>query len=213
MGKKILISAGPTYEHIDPVRFIGNHSSGKMGFSVAESAARMGAQVTLVCGPNNQKVNHPNVTRVDVVSAEEMYVACTEAFDSSDIAIMSAAVADYSPVTIADQKMKKTADALTISLKPTKDILKQLGTEKKAHQYLVGFALETNNEVENAKGKLKRKNLDLIVLNSLNDKGAGFGHNTNKISLIDKNNNIEEFELKDKSQVAIDILNKVIAEL
>lgn len=212
-GKKVLISAGPTYEHIDPVRFIGNHSTGKMGFAVAHEAANRGAEVVLVCGPNHLSVHHSGITRVDVTSAEEMYKACQSRFKEADVAIMSAAVADYTPQTKADQKMKKTADALKIELKPTKDILKSLGEQKKGNQFLVGFALETNNELENAKGKLKRKNLDMIVLNSLQDKGAGFGHNTNKITILDSHNNIEDFELKDKSEVASDIWNKIIAGL
>lgn len=209
-GKKILISAGPTYEHIDPVRFIGNHSSGKMGFAIAEEAARRGAEVTLVCGPNNLQIQHPLINRVDVTSAQDMYEACHKAFASTDIAIMSAAVADYTPLEVADQKMKKKSDDLNIRLKPTQDILKSLGEAKKAKQFVVGFALETNNELENAKGKLKRKNLDMIVLNSLQDKGAGFGHNTNKVSVIHSNNNVVDFELKDKSAVAIDIWNEII---
>jgi len=211
-GKKVLITAGPTYEAIDPVRFIGNHSSGKMGFALAEQAVQLGAEVILIAGPSNEKINNSAIKRVDVVSAEEMYMATHQFFKTADIAIFAAAVADYTPVTTATQKMKKKDTSLNIELKPTKDILASVG-QIKEDQFLVGFALETNNELENAKDKLKRKNLDLIVLNSLQDKGAGFKTNTNKITLIDKNENITTFELKSKVEVAQDIFNEIKTKL
>ncbi len=211
-GKKVLITAGPTYEAIDPVRFIGNHSSGKMGFALAEQAVQLGAEVILIAGPSNEKINNSTIKRVDVVSAEEMYIATHQFFKTADIAIFAAAVADYTPVTTATQKMKKKDTSLNIELKPTKDILASVG-QIKEDQFLVGFALETNNELENAKDKLKRKNLDLIVLNSLQDKGAGFKTNTNKITLIDKNENITTFELKSKVEVAQDIFNEIKTKL
>jgi phosphopantothenoylcysteine decarboxylase/phosphopantothenate--cysteine ligase len=211
-GKKVLITAGPTYEAIDPVRFIGNHSSGKMGFAIAKAAANLGAEVILVSGPSHQMITHVLVKRVNVVSAEEMYKAVHLYFNEVDIAIAAAAVADYTPKNIASQKIKKKDTALTIELAPTKDILASLGALKK-HQYLVGFALETNNEIENAKSKIKRKNLDAIVLNSLQDKGAGFATNTNKITIIDKNFNEKPFELKSKEAVATDIINEIIKKI
>ncbi|CAM1366714.1 bifunctional phosphopantothenoylcysteine decarboxylase/phosphopantothenate--cysteine ligase CoaBC [Tenacibaculum xiamenense] len=211
-GKKVLITAGPTYEAIDPVRFIGNHSSGKMGFELAKSAANLGAEVILISGPSSQKVKHSFINRVDVKSAEDMYQACHEHYENSDIAILSAAVADYRPKNVADKKIKKKDAALTIELEPTKDILKSLGEIKK-NQLLVGFALETNNELENAKSKITRKNLDLIVLNSLRDKGAGFATDTNKITIIDKDLNPKRFDLKPKNEVANDIINEIILKL
>ncbi len=211
-GKKVLITAGPTYEAIDPVRFIGNHSSGKMGFAIAKTAANLGAQVFLISGPSHQQIKHSFVKRIDVVSAEEMYIASHKYFNEVDIAILSAAVADYKPKNIAHQKIKKKDSSLNIELEPTKDILASLGKIKK-HQFLVGFALETNNEIENAKSKIKRKNLDVIVLNSLQDKGAGFATNTNKITIIDKNLNEKPFELKSKAAVAEDIINEIIIKL
>lgn len=211
-GKKILITAGPTHEAIDPVRFIGNHSSGKMGFEIAKAAANFGAEVILVTGPTQQTVAHSSITVKSVVSAENMYDEAHKHFQTSDIAILSAAVADFKPKEIATQKIKKKTDTLTLELTKTKDILASLGDIKK-QQYLVGFALETNNELKNAKGKLKRKNLNLIVLNSLNDKGAGFQTDTNKVTLIDNKNNIIEFQLKSKSEVALDLLNKIISEI
>jgi phosphopantothenoylcysteine decarboxylase/phosphopantothenate--cysteine ligase len=209
-GKKILITAGPTYEAIDPVRFIGNHSSGKMGFDIAKSAANLGASVILVAGPTNFKVNHPLIQVINVVSAQDMYEACHEYFDQVDVAIAAAAVADYRPKYIATQKIKKNEDNFNIELEKTQDILASLGQIKK-NQFLIGFALETENEIENAKLKIQKKNLDLIVLNSLQDLGAGFGKETNKITFIDKNFNIQPMELKLKEAVADDILNKVIA--
>jgi phosphopantothenoylcysteine decarboxylase/phosphopantothenate--cysteine ligase len=208
-GKKVLITAGPTYEAIDPVRFIGNHSSGKMGFAIAKSAANLGAQVFLISGPSHQKINHSLVKRIDVVSAEEMYTAAHKYFAAVDIAILSAAVADYTPKNVATQKIKKNDATLEIELLKTKDILASLGEIKK-HQFLVGFALETNNELENAKSKLSRKNLDAIVLNSLQDKGAGFATDTNKITIIDKDLNETTFKLKSKTAVAEDIMNQII---
>jgi phosphopantothenoylcysteine decarboxylase/phosphopantothenate--cysteine ligase len=208
-GKKVLITAGPTYEAIDPVRFIGNHSSGKMGFAIAKEAANFGAEVILISGPTHQQIKHSLVKRVDVISADEMYDAAHQYFNEVDIAILAAAVADYKPKKVAHQKIKKEDSSLIIKLTPTKDILASLGLIKK-HQFLVGFALETNNEIENAKSKLKRKNLDAIVLNSLQDKGAGFATETNKITIIDKNLNEKAFELKSKAAVAKDIINEII---
>ncbi|PIA82112.1 phosphopantothenoylcysteine decarboxylase [Gaetbulibacter sp. 4G1] len=211
-GKKILITAGPTYEAIDPVRFIGNHSSGKMGFEIAKTSANLGAQVILITGPTHQKIKHPLIKVVPVVSAQEMYNATHEYFEDVDVAILSAAVADFKPKEIASQKIKKASSTLSIELAKTKDILESLGQIKK-QQYLVGFALETNNELENAKGKLKRKNLNLIVLNSLNDKGAGFKTETNKVTFIDNNETITEFQLKSKADVAKDLLNEIIKQI
>ena len=211
-GKKILITAGPTYEAIDPVRFIGNHSSGKMGFEIAKCAANLGAEVILVSGPSNQKITHSFIKRIDVVSAEEMYVACHNYFKDMDVAILSAAVADYKPANVANQKIKKKDTSLQIELAPTKDILASLGAIKNK-QLLVGFALETNNEEENAKGKIERKNLDLIVLNSLRDKGAGFATDTNKITIIDKDFKLQKFETKSKAAVAQDILTVITQKL
>jgi len=208
-GKKILITAGPTYESIDPVRFIGNHSSGKMGFDIALAAANLGASVILISGPTHLSANHSNINLIRVVSAEEMYVECHKWFDDVDVAIAAAAVADYKPKTVATQKIKKADFSLVIELDKTKDILASLGKIKK-NQFLIGFALETENEIENAKLKIQKKNLNLIVLNSLNDWGAGFGKPTNKITFIDKNFVIEPMELKSKEEVANDIINKVI---
>jgi len=211
-GKKVLITAGPTYEAIDPVRFIGNHSSGKMGFALADKAAKLGAKVILITGPSSQKINNSAVNRVDVVDAESMYKATHQFFKEVDIAIFSAAVADYTPKFVSSQKIKKKDASLTIELKPTKDILASVGKIKE-NQFLVGFALETDNEVNNAKGKLNRKNLDLIVLNSLQDKGAGFKSDTNKVTLIDKEENMISYELKSKKEVAEDIFNEITKQL
>ena len=211
-GKKILLTAGPTFEAIDPVRFIGNHSSGKMGFAIAKVAANLGAEVYLISGPSHQQITHSLVHRIDVVSAEEMYNAAHQYYTDVDIAILSAAVADYRPKKIATQKIKKKVSALEIELMPTKDILASLGKMKK-HQFLVGFALETNNELENAKRKLKRKNLDAIVLNSLQDNGAGFATDTNKITFIDKDLNEKSFDLKSKVEVAKDIINEILNKI
>lgn len=211
-GKKVLITAGPTYEQIDPVRFIGNNSSGKMGFELAKTASDLGAEVILISGPTKLNVEN-NVKRVDVVSAEGMYNAVQENILNTDVVIMSAAVSDYTPKETSNSKIKKKTDSLTIELKPTKDILKSAGENKKSNQVLVGFALETDNELENATKKIVNKNLDFIVLNSLNDKGAGFGYDTNKITIIDKDNNVDDFELKSKSEVASDIFDKIITLL
>nr|WP_288835947.1 bifunctional phosphopantothenoylcysteine decarboxylase/phosphopantothenate--cysteine ligase CoaBC [uncultured Flavobacterium sp.] len=209
-GKKILITAGPTYEAIDPVRFIGNHSSGKMGFDIAKSAANLGASVILVTGPTHCVANHSLIEVVKVTSAQEMYDTCHQYYNEVDVAIAAAAVADYKPKTVADQKIKKAADNFIIELEKTKDILYSLGENKK-NQFLIGFALETENEIENAKAKIQKKNLDLIVLNSLQDEGAGFQKTTNKVTFIDKDFKIEPMELKSKEAVADDIINKVIA--
>ena len=211
-GKKVLLTAGPTYEAIDPVRFIGNHSSGKMGFEIAKAAANLGAQVTLVCGPTHQKVNHALIKVIPVVSAQEMYSAVHDYYKNTDIAILSAAVADFTPKDVATQKIKKKEKTLTLELTKTKDILASLG-DTKENQFLVGFALETNNELENAKGKLKKKNLNLIVLNSLRDKGAGFQSDTNKVTFIDNKDRITEFNLKSKADVAKDLLNEIVKQI
>lgn len=208
-GKKILVTAGPTYEAIDPVRFIGNHSSGKMGFDIAEHAAGLGAEVILISGPTHLKPKSSGITLVNVTSAQEMYEAAHRYFGDVDVAISAAAVADYRPKFPATQKIKKTEDAFTIELEKTQDILASLGKVKQK-QFLIGFALETENEIENAKLKIQKKNLDLIVLNSLQDEGAGFGKPTNKITFIDRNFEIEPMPLKTKEAVAEDILNKVI---
>ena len=211
-GKKVLITAGPTYESIDPVRFIGNHSSGKMGFEIAKAAANLGAEVYLVSGPSNETVNNASIHRIDVVSAQEMYTACHQHFSEVSIAILSAAVADYRPKNVATEKIKKKENALSIELEPTKDILASLGVIKK-EQFLVGFALETTNEFENALAKLKQKNLDAIVLNSLNDKGAGFSGSTNKVTFIDKEEHHVPFAMKSKSDVALDIMNEILKKI
>ncbi|MBC8303096.1 MAG: bifunctional phosphopantothenoylcysteine decarboxylase/phosphopantothenate--cysteine ligase CoaBC [Pelagibacterales bacterium] len=209
-NKEVLITAGPTYEAIDPIRFIGNRSSGKMGIALALECANNGAKVNLVLGPSHIVVKHSNISVSKVESASEMFKMVNSYFKSSDIAIFAAAVADYTPSFVAKNKIKKSDEKLTISLLKTTDILSEMALKKTAKQFVVGFALETENELENAKEKLKSKNLDMIVLNSLNNKGAGFEHNTNKITIIDKQNNIFDFELKDKSEVAKDIIAKII---
>lgn len=211
-GKKILITAGPTYEAIDPVRFIGNHSSGKMGFELAQEAANLGAEVYLITGPSYLNSKHSFINTIRVTSAEEMYQSVHSHYKDVDVAILSAAVADYKPKHVAKEKIKKKTNSLTIELEKTKDILGSLGEIKK-NQLLIGFALETNNELENAKNKLIKKNLDAIVLNSLNDKGAGFGKPTNKITFIDKDLNIKPFKLKSKADVAKDIFNEIIKRI
>ena len=208
-NKTILVTAGPTYESIDPVRFIGNHSSGKMGFDIANCAADLGAKVILISGPSHCKVQNNSIELISVTTAQEMYDACHLYFKNVDVAIAAAAVADYRPKNIALQKIKKTEDNFSIELEKTKDILLSLG-QIKEKQFLIGFALETENEIENAKLKIQKKNLDLIVLNSLQDEGAGFGKTTNKVTFIDNKFNIEPLELQSKEQVATDILNKVI---
>ncbi len=208
--KKILITAGPTYEKIDPVRFIGNYSSGKMGFALAEECANRGAEVILVAGPVSLKVNHPNITRVDVESAEEMYNASIRVFPSVDTAILCAAVADFRPAEQYTEKVKREGDILNISLVPNKDIAASLGKMKRANQKLIGFALETNDEEANALKKIVKKNLDFIVLNSLNDSGAGFKYDTNKIAIINRNGERTDFALKTKKEVAFDIIEEVL---
>lgn len=210
LDKKVLITAGPTYEAIDPVRFVGNHSSGKMGYSLAEEAARLGAQVYLISGPTSLPVEHSRIEKVSVVSAEEMYQATHRYVDAVDIAIFSAAVSDFRPKEISPEKIKKTAESMTLELVRTRDILASVGAIKKKGQFLVGFALETENEFENARAKLSSKNLDMIVLNSLRDKGAGFKSDTNKISILVSDGQVIDFELKHKEEVAEDIFNEII---
>jgi phosphopantothenoylcysteine decarboxylase/phosphopantothenate--cysteine ligase len=211
-GKKVLITAGPTYEAIDPVRFIGNHSSGKMGFELAKKAANLGAEVFLITGPSSETISNNLVKRINVVSTEQMYNETYHYFSGVDIAILSAAVSDYKPKEVAKNKIKKKSSTISLELVKTKDILASLGKIKKG-QVLVGFALETANELENAKEKLKKKNLDFIVLNSLNDKGAGFKNETNKVTIIDKFENISEFSLKSKAEVASDIFNEILNKM
>jgi phosphopantothenoylcysteine decarboxylase/phosphopantothenate--cysteine ligase len=205
------VTAGPTYEAIDPVRFIGNNSSGKMGFAIAEVLASRGANVELVSGPTHLSISHPNIQVTKVVSAEEMYKACSGIFPKTDITVLSAAVADFKPVVKADQKIKKgEATGFTLELTKTFDIAAELGKIKKPSQLMVGFALETQNEKANAQKKLDSKNFDFIVLNSLQDAGAGFGVDTNKVTIIGKNNVVKEFNLKTKKEVAVDIVNTII---
>jgi phosphopantothenoylcysteine decarboxylase/phosphopantothenate--cysteine ligase len=212
LNRHFLITAGPTYEKIDPVRFIGNYSSGKMGYAIAGELAANGATVTLVSGPVNIKNLNPQINVIQVESAQQMYEKCLAVFPEADGAVMCAAVADFTPENIADEKVKRGKDDLIIRLKPTKDIAGMLGKLKNNNQILVGFALETNDELTNAFAKLQRKNLDFIVLNSMNDKGAGFGVDTNKITMIDKNNNQAFFELKSKAEVACDIVARIVSE-
>ncbi len=207
-GKRVMITAGPTFEAIDPVRFIGNRSTGRMGFAIAREALKLGCEVTLITGPSHETIDADFVNLIRVESAQDMFEACVSNFDESDVLIMSAAVADYTPVHYSNDKIKKKDGDLSIELKRTQDILASLSA-KKTNQIMVGFALETNNELENAKSKLERKGLDMIVLNSLNDQGAGFGGQSNKITLLDKHNNILNFELKSKSEVAKDILTQI----
>ena len=212
-GKKILITAGPTYEKIDPVRFIGNYSSGKMGYALAETCAERGAEVTLVSGPVNLKTCHPNIRRIDVESAAEMHEAAAAAFDKADAGILCAAVADFTPEAAAfSKKIKREKDGLVLRLKPTQDIAAALGRQKRERQLLAGFALETDNEEAHAKEKLERKNLDFIVLNSLNDKGAGFRVDTNKITIIDRKGSTP-YPLKSKKEAAGDIIDKLASLL
>lgn len=208
-GKKVMITAGPTYEKIDPVRFIGNYSSGKMGYALAEACAERGAKVTLVSGPVNREVIHPNIKRINVESAAEMYQAAVENYEDADAGILCAAVADFTPEVTAEQKIKREKDNLILRLKPTQDIAAALGKQKRPEQRLIGFALETNDEVSHAQDKLKRKNFDFIVLNSLNDKGAGFRCDTNKIAIIDRDG-ITAYPLKPKTEVATDIIDKLV---
>jgi phosphopantothenoylcysteine decarboxylase / phosphopantothenate---cysteine ligase len=210
LNKVYLVTAGPTHEKIDPVRYIGNYSSGKMGFAIAERLAALGAKVFLVTGPVNLKCKHPNIERINVTSAIEMFETSLNLFHSSNGAIMVAAVADYAPVKVEEKKLKRSGENLIIELRPNPDIAARLGEIKRADQILAGFALETNEERTNALSKLKKKNLDFIVLNSLRDSGSGFQHDTNKISILDNKGYILEFELKPKIEVAVDIVNKLI---
>jgi phosphopantothenoylcysteine decarboxylase/phosphopantothenate--cysteine ligase len=213
LNKHFLVTAGPTYEKIDPIRFIGNYSSGKMGYAIANELVSAGAKVTLVSGPVDIKNTNSGIKVIPVESAGEMHKKCISLFPETDGAVMCAAVADFTPTIISDVKIKREKDDLVIHLKPTSDIAGDLGKLKTENQLLVGFALETNDELSNAFSKLKRKNLDLIVLNSLNDRGAGFGVDTNKITLIDKDNNLTFFELKSKTEVAADIVAAIISEM
>jgi len=211
-GKTALVTAGPTYEALDPVRFIGNHSTGKMGFAIAEALAKQGAQVELVTGPTSQHTENAMINVTHVMSAEDMYNACNKLFPTADITVLSAAVADYRPAVIAEQKIKKKDETLSLELTKTRDIAAALGKHKHNGQILVGFALETEHEKDNAFKKLEAKNFDMIVLNSLNDAGAGFGHNTNKIAIIDRQK-MQTFDLKDKKEVANDIVNAIVEKL
>jgi phosphopantothenoylcysteine decarboxylase/phosphopantothenate--cysteine ligase len=208
-GKKALVTAGPTFEAIDPVRFIGNHSSGKMGYALAKSLQKLGAEVTLISGPSSLEIPE-YVNYIPVVSAEEMLKACIQEFPSSDITVMSAAVADYRPKNVAEEKIKKSDSHLTVELEKTTDILYTLGSQKVNGQLLIGFALETTNELENAKEKLVKKNLDLIVLNSLQDKGAGFAGDENKITILTQKGEQISFGLKPKTEVAMDICREIV---
>lgn len=212
-GKNILITAGPTVEAIDPVRYISNHSSGKMGINIADECADRGAEVTLVLGPSSLKPIHTGIKIIHTVTAEDMYNACKKAANDADVMIFAAAVADYKPLTIASEKIKKSTDTMTIPLTKTKDIALELSTNKRNDQISVGFALETTNQIEYAQGKLKKKNLDMIVLNSPKDKGAGFKHDTNKISIIHQDNKILHYELKSKKEVAKDIIDVIVQKL
>ncbi|MFZ4522929.1 MAG: bifunctional phosphopantothenoylcysteine decarboxylase/phosphopantothenate--cysteine ligase CoaBC [Bacteroidales bacterium] len=208
--KKVLITAGPTHEKIDPVRFIGNYSTGKMGFSLAEEAAGRGASVTLVSGPTNLVCNHPGIRRIDVESAEEMYLVCMKEAPQADVIIMAAAVADYTPKAKSESKLKKHPATFTLELSPTRDILMEIGNQKKIGQIVVGFALETDNEIEHARKKLITKNLDFIVLNSLNDPGAGFGYDTNKVVIIDHSGKVHQGKLQSKAAVAAEIIDFIL---
>lgn len=206
----VLVTAGPTYENIDPVRFIGNHSSGLMGFEIAKVFAERGAEVTLITGPVSLEANHPKINRIDVVTANQMYDECLMHFKSADITVMSAAVADYMPINPEINKIKKKTDKLNLELVKTPDILKKIGALKKKKQIIVGFALETENEIENAKLKLHNKNLDLVVLNSLNDEGAGFRSKSNKVTILTNSSKLKTFDLKPKSEVAKDIVDTIL---
>jgi phosphopantothenoylcysteine decarboxylase/phosphopantothenate--cysteine ligase len=210
-GKRLLINAGPTQEKIDPVRFLSNHSSGKMGVALADAACKYGAEVELVLGPVNVYPKNSTIKVINVTSAESMAKECIARFGKCDIAILAAAVADFTPEIVSEKKIKRVDNGLMIRLKPTTDIATVLGKAKTSKQLLAGFALETDNELENAAMKLKRKNLDIIVLNSLNEKNAGFGFDTNKITIIDRYNNIDKFELKFKEEAARDILDKIVS--
>lgn len=208
-GKKILITAGPTYERIDPVRFIGNYSTGKMGFALARACAEMGADVLLVAGPVQQQIDHPRVKRIDVESAQQMYEAAVSLFPQCDGAVLCAAVADFTPVAVAGEKIKRTGENLIVELKPTRDIAAALGQRKGAAQFLVGFALETHDEEAHALEKMRRKNFDFIVLNSLNDERACFGYDTNKVTILKSSGEKAVFALKPKTEVAADIVSEL----
>ncbi len=210
MGKKALVTAGPTYEYIDPVRFIGNFSSGKMGFAIAKELAAQGAEVTLITGPVKETLNHPSIHQIPVTTAQEMLETCLGHFEQAHISVMAAAVADYRPSHQASEKIKKSVDRWELSLEKTTDIAATLGERKKENQLLIGFALETTDEIAHAQSKLEKKNLDMIVLNSLRDEGAGFGTDTNKITLLWPNNNPQHFGLKSKSEVAQDIVKEIV---
>ncbi len=212
-GKRALVTAGPTYEAIDPVRFIGNRSTGKMGFAIAEELAMRGARVTLVCGPSNQNAGHPGIEVIKVESAGEMFEAVKKHFRDAAIIVLAAAVADYKPVRPAKEKLKKKEDRLVLELEKTVDIAAHLGKIKQKNQVITGFALETNNENENALKKLKSKNLDLIVLNSLRDEGAGFGYDTNKVTIFDRTGDVKTYDLKSKREVAADIVHALLDKL
>lgn len=207
---QILVTAGPTHEKIDPVRFIGNYSTGKMGYAIAEACAAEGAEVLLVSGPVNLTAINSQIKVFRVTTAAEMASRCLSLFGKCDAGILTAAVADYTPVRKSEQKIKRTGNAWILEMQPTRDIAAELGKSKKPGQVLVGFALETTNELDNARDKLVRKNFDFIVLNSLNDKGAGFGYDTNKVSILEKDNNLRIFELKSKKEVALDIVDKLV---
>jgi phosphopantothenoylcysteine decarboxylase/phosphopantothenate--cysteine ligase len=209
-GLRILITAGPTHEPVDPVRYIGNHSSGRMGYALAQAASNAGARVTLVSGPVHLPPLPGNIKLLKVTTAEEMYQTCTAEFAECDVAIMAAAVADYTPESFTTGKMKKTEEEWCLKLRPTKDIAAELGKRKKGKQVLIGFALETENELQHAMEKITKKNLDFIVLNSLNDPGAGFGYETNKVKIIDKHNKMTDYGLKNKNHAANDILMKLM---
>ena len=209
LGKKVIITAGPTYEKVDPVRFIGNYSSGKMGFALAEVCAKQGAEVTLVTGPVHLSIRHSRVQRINVETAEEMHRAVMARFEQMDGAILCAAVADFKPKTMNESKIKREKDDLIIELSPTQDIAYEVGKVKRHEQFVVGFALETNDEEANAMKKMERKNFDFIVLNSLQDRNSGFGFDTNKISIIHRSGHTKKFELKSKLAVADDIINEI----
>lgn len=209
-GQRVLITAGPTVEPIDPVRFISNHSSGKMGFAIAENCLNRGAEVVLITGPTKLKLTHKNLKRINIQTAEELLAASKKEFTNCTGGIFAAAVADYRPLNVADQKIKKKGDELTIEMVKNPDVLLTIGNNKKDDQWLVGFALETNNAIEYGTGKLKKKNLDLIVINSLEDSGAGFGHDTNKITLLDRNNKTTKFELTSKKEAANNIIDYLL---
>ena len=210
LNKRVLVTAGPTHESIDPVRFIGNHSSGKMGYAIAEAFAAQGAKVYLVSGPVSRVTHDAGIEVIRITSAAEMYERCDELMEQMDIAVFNAAVSDFTPATVSGKKVKRGAEEWSIKLKPTRDIASDMGKKKRSGQILVGFALETDNELENARRKLEKKNLDLVVLNSMQDRGAGFGTDTNRVTIIDRMGTAEKYELKPKAQVAVDLVQRVI---